>query len=167
MTLHYDIFETQFGWVGLVASDKGLRRSTLPQASPEDCVEELGKALDNAVPSPERFEGLKKKVMAYFDGKAVSFEDEPIDVSDASPFHQAAWDACRSIPMGETRSYKWLAAEAGKPQAPRAAGQSMARNRLAIIVPCHRVIGSDGTLRGFGKGSSQLGLKQRMLDLER
>lgn len=167
MTLHYDIFETQFGWVGVVASDKGLRRSTLPQASPEDCAEELGKALDNAVPSPERFEDLKKKVMAYFDGEAVSFEDEPIDVADASPFHQAAWDACRSIPMGETRSYKWLAAEAGRPQAPRAAGQSMARNRLAIIVPCHRVIGSDGTLRGFGKGSSQLDLKQRMLDLER
>ena len=118
MTLHYDIFETQFGWVGLVASDKGLRRSTLPQASPEDCAEELGKALDNAVPSPERFEGLKNKVMAYFDGEAVSFEDEPIDVADASPFHQAAWDACRSIPLGETRSYKWLAAEAGKPQAP-------------------------------------------------
>ena len=167
MTLHYDIFETQFGWIGVVASDKGLRRSTLPQASPEDCAEELGKALDNAVPSPEQFEDLKKKLMAYFDGEPVSFEDEPIDVADASPFHQAAWDACRSIPMGETRSYKWLAAEAGKPQAPRAAGQSMARNRLAIIVPCHRVIGSDGTLRGFGKGSSQLGLKQRMLDLER
>ena len=167
MTLHYDIFETQFGWIGVVASDKGLRRSTLPQASPEDCAEELGKALDNAVPSPEQFEGLKKKLMAYFDGEPVSFEDEPIDVADASPFHQAAWDACRSIPMGETRSYKWLAAEAGKPQAPRAAGQSMARNRLAIIIPCHRVIGSDGTLRGFGKGSSQLDLKQRMLDLER
>ena len=167
MTLHYDIFETQFGWIGVVASDKGLRRSTLPQASPEDCAEELGKALDNAVPSPEQFEDLKKKLMAYFDGEPVSFEDEPIDVADASPFHQAAWDACRSIPLGETRSYKWLAAEAGKPQAPRAAGQSMARNRLAIIVPCHRVIGSDGTLRGFGKGSSQLDLKQRMLDLER
>ena len=167
MTLHYDIFETQFGWIGVVASDKGLRRSTLPQASPEDCAEELGKALDNAVPSPEQFEDLKKKLMAYFDGESVSFEDEPIDVADASPFHQAAWDACRSIPLGETRSYKWLAAEAGKPQAPRAAGQSMARNRLAIIVPCHRVIGSDGTLRGFGKGSSQLDLKQRMLDLER
>ena len=167
MPLQYDIFETQFGWVGVVASDKGLRRTTLPQASLEDCAEELGNALDNAVPSPERFEDLKKKMVAYFDGEAVSFEDEPIDVADASPFHQAAWDACRSIPMGETRSYKWLAAEAGKPQAPRAAGQSMARNRLAIIVPCHRVIGSDGTLRGFGKGSSQLGLKQRMLDLER
>ncbi|MCH7786564.1 MAG: hypothetical protein IIC22_03540, partial [Chloroflexi bacterium] len=66
MTLQYDIFETQFGWVGLVASDKGLRRTTLPQASPEDCAEELGNALDNAVPSPDRFEGLMKKVMAYF-----------------------------------------------------------------------------------------------------
>ncbi len=97
----------------------------------------------------------------------MGFEAEPIDVEDASPFMQAAWGACRRIPAGETRSYKWLAEQAGRPQAPRAAGQSMARNRLPIIIPCHRVIASDGSLRGFGTGASQLGLKQRLLDLER
>ena len=166
MELFYDIFETPYGWVGVVASSKGLRRTTLPQASPDECAAQLGYEIEMATQLPDGFAELKDKLERYFSGEPVSFEDETIDVDDAAPFHQAAWSACRSIPTGETRSYKWLAEHAGKPQAPRAAGQSMARNRLPIIVPCHRVIASDGSLRGFGKGTSRLRLKQRLLDLE-
>lgn len=166
MTLYFDIFETPYGWMGVVASDKGLRRSTLPQPSPEDCAAQLGSALDGAELDPDRFSSLQEKVIRYLNGEEVTLADVAIDVEDASPFHQAAWKACRSIPKGETRTYKWLATQAGKPLAPRAAGQAMARNRLALIIPCHRVVASDGSLRGFGKGASQLGLKQRLLDLE-
>lgn len=166
MNLYFDILETSYGWMGFVASDKGLRRTTLPQPSPEDCAAQLGKALDGAELAPDRFLALRQKVASYLNGEDVTLADEAIDVEDASPFHQAAWIACRSIPRGETRTYKWLATQAGKPLAPRAAGQAMARNRLALIIPCHRVVASDGSLRGFGKGTSQLGLKQRLLDLE-
>lgn len=165
MTLCYDIFETSFGWIGVVASEFGLRRTTLPQTSPEECAAMLGN-LDGVVPDSERLLEFREQVVRYFNGEDISFSDLKIDVKDATPFHQAAWEACRSIPKGETRTYKWLAQEAGKPQAPRAAGQAMARNRLAIIVPCHRVVGSDGTLRGFGKGASQFDLKRRLLELE-
>lgn len=164
---YYDIFETPAGWMGLVASDKGLRRSTLPQAFPEDCIEQLGAAIADAAPSPARFEDIKYKLARYFEGEEVSFADESIDVADASPFHQAAWQACRTIPKGETRTYKWLAEQAGNALAPRAAGQAMAKNRLAIIIPCHRVIASDGSLRGFGRGRERLDLKQRLIDLEK
>lgn len=164
---YYDIFETPAGWMGLVASDKGLKRSTLPQAFPEDCFEQLGSAVTDAIPSPKRFSDIKEKLVRYFSGEEINFADEPIDVEDASPFHQAAWHACRTIPKGETRTYKWLAEQAGNALAPRAAGQAMARNRLAIIIPCHRVIASDGSLRGFGKGRERLDLKQRLIDLEK
>ena len=152
--------------MGLLASDNGLRRTTLPSPSPEQCVAELGREVDQAVLSPERFERLHERLNRYFQGESLGFEDEPIDVGDASPFLKAAWNACRAIPRGERRSYQWLAAQTGRPRAPRAAGQSMARNRLPIIIPCHRVIGSDGSLRGFGKGKSGLELKRRLLDLE-
>ena len=167
MTLYYDVFETPFGWMGLLASEAGLRRTTLPRSSPDECADELLTGqVGKAVPAPDRFEGLKEKLEMFFEGSPVSFEDEPIDVYDAAPFHRAAWDACRSIPSGETRSYGWLGASVGSPRAARAAGQSMARNRLPIIIPCHRVIAADGTLGGYGKGKSQLALKQRLLDME-
>ena len=167
MTLYYDIVEISFGWMGLLASEEGLRRTTLPQSSPDECVELLGEDVDEAMLAPERFAELREKLEMFFEGRAVSFEDEPVDLGDAAPFHRAAWDACRSIPLGETRSYGWLGVSAGgSPGAARAAGQAMARNRLAIVIPCHRVIAADGTLGGYGDGRSQLALKQRLLDLE-
>ncbi len=166
MKLYYDVFETTAGWMGVLASQNGLRRTTLPQASPDECVTEMGNDVNLAEHEPDMFGELREKLNRFFEGEDITFDDEAIDVDDASPFMQAAWRACRSIPQGETRSYKWLAAQAGRPQAPRAAGQSMARNRLPIIIPCHRVIASDGSLRGFGKGASRLDLKQRLLDLE-
>lgn len=166
MTLCYDVLETSLGWMGILASPAGIRRTTLPQQSPEECVILLGNDAEEASWSPEHFEELKSRLSLYFEGTPVTFEKEPIDVDDASSFLKTAWRACRTIPFGETRSYSWLAEQAGNPRAARAAGQCMARNRLAIIIPCHRVLASGGGLGGFGKDASQLDLKQALLDLE-
>ena len=165
MIVQYDVFETAFGWMGLSLSERGLCRSTLPRQSPDECVAEMG--VSSFDPSGEGLHELEGKLLAYFEGEDVDFADVAVDLGGASLFHAAAWEACRSIPAGETRSYGWLAAQAGSPRAVRAAGQAMARNKLPIIVPCHRVIASDGDLRGFGKGANQLDLKRRLLDLER
>ena len=167
MTLYYyDVVETPLGWMGLLASPTAIRRTTLPETSPEECVALLGHEAAEAQLTPERFEDLTALLALYFKGEPVTFDGQPIDVDDASPFLQAAWRACRSIPFGETRTYSWLAAQAGSPRAARAAGQCMSRNRLSIIVPCHRVVASDGGLGGFGKGARDLDLKQALLDLE-
>ena len=163
---YFDIFETSLGWMGVLASESGLRRTTLPQESPDLCFSLLGPEVEDATNDPERFEGIRARLVTHFEGAPDSFEDLPLDVEDASQFYRAAWRACQSIPHGETRTYQWLAKRAGNSRAPRAAGQSMARNRLPIIVPCHRVIGSDGRLTGFGKGAGQLDLKQRLLNAE-
>jgi len=92
----------------------------------------------------------------------VDFPDE-LDFGSAPPFREAVWQATRSIPFGETRSYGWVAERIGKPNASRAVGQALAANQLAILVPCHRVIGSDGGLCGFGGG---LEMKRSLLDME-
>jgi methylated-DNA-[protein]-cysteine S-methyltransferase len=79
-------------------------------------------------------------------------------------FQKAVWQALQGIPYGETRSYKDIAAAIGRPKAVRAVGMANNRNPIVVIVPCHRVIGHDGSLTGYGGG---LPLKQRLLELER
>ena len=167
MSSYYDVVETPLGWMGLLASARGLRRTTLPRPSPDETIRLLGLDGTDANLDARPFDSLRQRLVRYLSGAVETFADEPIDVDNASIFSRAAWAACRAIPFGETRTYGWLAAQAGRARAPRAAGQTMARNRLPIVIPCHRVIASDGSLGGFGRGTSQLGLKQRLLDIER
>ena len=103
-----------------------------------------------------------KQLAAYFAGRLRRF-DIPLDLR-GTPFQRRVWAELIRIPYGETRSYGELARAIGNPNASRAVGASNGRNPVAIIVPCHRVIGSDGGLCGFGGG---LEYKQRLLALER
>jgi O-6-methylguanine DNA methyltransferase len=91
------------------------------------------------------------------------FDEGHVDLSDLTPFEQAALRAAIQIPRGQTRSYAWVAREIGKPRAARAVGQAMARNPLPVIVPCHRVVDSQGELHNYGYG---IEMKARLLKLE-
>ncbi len=163
---YYHVFQTEQGWVGVLASRSGIRRSTLPCETPEESVISLGSEVSGAIQDRTKLGDVPDLLSAYLAGKEVDFADVELDVDDATEFYVKAWDACRSIPRGETRTYGWLATQAGNPNASRAAGQTMARNRVPLIVPCHRVVGSDGSLRGFGSGSERLDLKRWLLDME-
>jgi O-6-methylguanine DNA methyltransferase len=158
--LYYDLFPTPFGWVALLASERGLRRLSL-RPSPGEALESLGSQVAGAMEGGPLLREVSPRLMAYLRGEAASLERVPLDIGGAPPFFRAAWEACRSIPLGETRSYAWLASRAGRPGA---AGQAMARNPIPIVIPCHRVIGSDGGLHGYGGG---LEVKARLLELER
>lgn len=166
MMTWYDIIDTPMGWTGALASVQGLRRTTLPQATPDECLALLGTEASSAEHTPGRFTRVRDDLLRLFDGEPVEFDGHDIDVGDAPPFHRVAWLACRSIPVGETRSYSWLAAMARRASGARAAGQAMALNRLPLVIPCHRVIASDGGIGGYGRGSNQLGLKRWLLDVE-
>jgi methylated-DNA-[protein]-cysteine S-methyltransferase len=98
----------------------------------------------------------------YFDGKRKNF-DLPLSFN-GTPFQIADWRALLSIPYGETRSYKQIAEQIGSPKACRAVGLANNRNPISIIIPCHRVIGSDSSLVGYGGG---LDIKERLLALEK
>ena len=87
----------------------------------------------------------------------------PADLSAGTPFQQRVWRAIAAIPRGETRSYAWLARKAGKPKAVRAAANACGANPVPLLIPCHRVIASDGSLGGFSCG---LAIKRRLLRLE-
>ncbi|MEW5984756.1 MAG: methylated-DNA--[protein]-cysteine S-methyltransferase [Acidobacteriota bacterium] len=109
-----------------------------------------------------RFDDVRTQLGGYFAGTLRAF-----DLSLAprgTPFQRSVWMALRDIPYGETISYAELATRVGNPRAVRAVGAANGRNPLPIVVPCHRVIGADGSLVGFGGG---LDVKRALLDLER
>jgi methylated-DNA-[protein]-cysteine S-methyltransferase len=87
----------------------------------------------------------------YFAGRINALEQIEADPG-GTPFQRRVWDAMRAIPPGETRTYRDLAAAAGNVKAVRAVGQASGRNPVGIVIPCHRVVGSDGTLTGYGGG---------------
>ncbi len=159
---YYEVLRTSRGWLGVLGSAQGIRRTTLPAGTREAALAGLGPEVSQAQERPGAFARFHGEVEEYFQGRRSRLE-APLDLSGAPEFFRRAWQACRSIPAGETRSYGWLAVQAGRPGAARAAGQAMARNPVPLVVPCHRVVGSDGHLHGFGGG---LPMKAWLLSLD-
>ena len=113
------------------------------------------------LPEPEVIRRAFDQIEEYLAGRRKNF-DVPLHV-EGTPFMRRVWDELCKIPYGETRSYKDIAVAIGRPSAIRAVGMANSRNPIALIIPCHRVIGADGKLVGFGGG---LDMKRRLLDLE-
>ncbi|MHC1547494.1 methylated-DNA--[protein]-cysteine S-methyltransferase [Phyllobacterium sp. K27] len=104
---------------------------------------------------------IQAELDAYFEGKLTTFET-PLALP-ATPFQKQVWSVLQDIPFGETRTYGAIASDLGKPNSSRAVGAANGQNRLAILIPCHRVIGADGALTGYGGGKHR---KRYLLDLE-
>ena len=160
--LNYIIFNTDAGWVGILGSTQGLRRTILPQHSSQEVRLLFGENLNQADWSPHIFQDLMERLSNYFGGHKVTFPDR-IDLSNTTAFQRRVWETTKLIPYGETRSYRWVAEQIEKPKAARAVGQALGRNPLPIIIPCHRVLASNGSLGGFTGG---IEMKKQLLHLE-
>jgi O-6-methylguanine DNA methyltransferase len=162
LVIKFVVVATRFGWVGVGGSEGGLVLLTLPKSSRKAALSEIKELAADAGEDTSAFSDLPNRLQRYFNGKKILFTDR-LDLSSATTFQRAVWNATLSIPYGETRTYAWVAQQIGKPRALRAVGRALARNQFPIIVPCHRVIASDGNLGGFSGG---LVLKKRLLGLE-
>ena len=163
----YAIFLTAWGWAGFAADQKGLRIFILPEEREEDVLFKIKKELkcNNLFEDNRGWESLSKKVKEYYTGKKVDFTDYKLNLDNYTDFKKKILQTVRKIPYGETKSYKEAAEAAGYPRAYRAVGSTMRNNPLPLIVPCHRVIKSDGSLGGFS-GKKRSTLKRKMIDLE-
>lgn len=146
--------DSPLGTLIALADDDGLRALLFPGHHVPPSVEEIPRA-------SEGFEGLVTQLEEYFAGDRQDF-DLPI-APRGTEFQLRAWDALRTIPYGQTRSYGEQAAMLGDRGLARAVGLANNRNPISIVVPCHRVIGADGSLVGYGGG---LATKRFLLDLE-
>ena len=153
------------GWDGgllVRATRRGVREIKFITAAEVRKHQKHEPARDAIAWMPELLEALED----YLGGKRVSFDDYPIDLSGQPPFRRRVQEACRKIPYGKTLTYSQLAAKAGKPAAVRAVGSAMSHNPLPILIPCHRVLRSDGGLGGFSAPGGTT-TKQRLLEMER
>lgn len=151
-------FETSLGWILLGWSPRGLCLLRLLGPDPgEGGADESGEVPDFVARARER-------IREFLEGGAPRFEDLPLDLEGLPPFHRRVLERLRETRPGDRLSYGMLARLAGSPGAARAVGQAMARNPLPILIPCHRVVASDGP-GGFSLFGS-LATKERLLELE-
>jgi len=163
-TLFWDSMPSPRGECVLLASDAGLFWLGTPGASLDNGLNWAKKRGHNEQAMHAThpiLQQAKQELYRYFAGEKITFST-PLDLQ-GTPFQVAVWRELCNIPYGETRSYGELALTIGRPNAPRAVGAANGANPIAIIVPCHRVIGSSGTLTGYGGG---LPTKSWLLQLE-
>lgn len=162
MTLYADWFPTPVGEVVLAVGARGTVKHLYftGRSTRDELLAGLarGEALER---DAARCAGAREQVEEYFRGRRTAF-DLPLD-ADGTPFQKLVWRALLDIPFGETESYGALARRLDRPQASRAVGGANGTNPISLIVPCHRVVGSDGSLTGYGGG---LATKRALLDFE-
>lgn len=162
-TLYYSTWLSPIGPLTLVASERGLIVLEFGVARVSDPGTRVQYPRHTVlVESDEKFSPYRHELEEYFAGELRNFT-VPLDLR-GTDFQMRCWRALLKIPYGETRTYAEQARAVGQPKAFRAVGMANHDNPIAIIVPCHRVIASDGKLGGYGGG---LPLKQKLLDLER
>ncbi|MCL4395153.1 MAG: methylated-DNA--[protein]-cysteine S-methyltransferase [Chloroflexi bacterium] len=160
--INLSVVETSIGWIGLAWSARGLVSLVLPRKSQADAKRDLRRDFPKGIEAANAPAQMVQELTQYASGQQRTF-DVPLDWSSIKPFQRAVLQVTSTIPFGQTRSYAWVAHQIGRPRASRAVGRALATNPIPIILPCHRVIGSDGGLHGYGGG---LPMKAMLLKLE-
>jgi methylated-DNA-[protein]-cysteine S-methyltransferase len=150
--MQYAVITTPMGLLTVASTEKGIASIQFGNSIPRDAVA--------SGESANRETALQ--LTEYFEGKRTRFE-LPLDV-EGTPFQKAVWNELLRIPYGETRSYGDIARAIGRPGAARAVGMANHDNPVAVVIPCHRVVGRDGSLTGYAGG---LHLKAQLLSIER
>jgi methylated-DNA-[protein]-cysteine S-methyltransferase len=158
----YDLVESPVGELFVGVSDRGLCVISY-EADPDLQVERLARGFGSRVlRSPRPIDPTRRQLDEYFAGKRTRF-DLDVDLRLARDFGRTVLDELSRVPFGEVTTYGALAARAGKPRAARAVGTIMNRNPVPIVLPCHRVVGANGSLVGYAGGLER---KQMLLQLE-
>jgi methylated-DNA-[protein]-cysteine S-methyltransferase len=147
----YDLVDSPVGQLLVAAGNRGILRISF-DADIEQHLEWLSRMVGRSVlRAPRHVDAVRRELDEYFEGKRHAF-DLAVDLRGVTPFTERVLAELARIPFGETATYAELAARAGSPKAARAVGMTMNRNRIPIVLPCHRVIGANGSLVGYAGG---------------
>ena len=158
----FDVADTQIGPLLLAVTERGLCRISF-DPEPDRETETLARTFGvRVLRAPRELDSVRRELDEYFEGRRRDF-DLPLDLRGREGFSRDILERISKVPYGEVTTYKSLAVEAGNPRAARAVGTIMNRNPIPIVLPCHRVVGSNGSLVGYGGGLER---KRLLLDLE-
>jgi methylated-DNA-[protein]-cysteine S-methyltransferase len=160
----YCVFDTPIGACGIAWNEHGVTRFRLPEATRAATERRMARTAQAGEPPPS-IAAVIAEVQRYAAGTKVDFASVTLDLPDVVPFHRQVYDAARAVGWGETASYGDLARQIGAPGEAREVGQALARNPIPLIVPCHRILTSDGKLGGFSAPGGTT-TKERLLALE-
>ena len=160
----YATVATSWGYVAIVARDQRLCRLIMPRARQRSAIDQIKSEFPFAKRDDQLLPKLKMSIKAYFLGQKFDFSCQ-VELPGASDFYREILRRCSHIKPGQTVSYGELAQKAGFPGAARAVGTIMARNKVPLVIPCHRVVGADGSMRGYSTVGG-VDLKKRLLQHE-
>ena len=162
-TIFYSCLDSPFGPVYVAKTKKGICFVNLSKISEAGFSSILRKRFQkDAIRNDRELEIVINELLAFFNGSKVNFKSL-LDLNKGTIFQRKVWNKISEIPYGELRTYKWIACEIGNARAVRAVGNAVGKNPVPPIIPCHRVIRSDGNLGGFSSG---IPLKKWLLKLE-
>ncbi len=162
--IHYSCLTPPFGPVFVAKTDNGICYINLSKISEAGFQSLLRKRFQKKpIRDDEKLKSVLNEMLDYFNGNQVNFKAS-LDFGIGTAFQRTVWEKIGEIPYGELRTYKWIASEIGNINAVRAVGNAVGKNPVPPIIPCHRVIRTDGKLGGFSSGIS---LKKWLLRLEK
>jgi methylated-DNA-[protein]-cysteine S-methyltransferase len=163
----FTLFDTPIGMCSLVWKDETVIGLRLPESSADATRARIKRRWPDAEEqtAPPAMKAIIDRVLALLAGKSVDLSDIPLDFGGAPEFHRRAYEIARAIPAGQTMTYGEIAKRLGMPHESREVGQAMGKNPIAIIMPCHRVLGADGKMGGFSANGG-IATKRRILEIE-
>lgn len=162
--IFYTIMDSSIGRLVIASTDRGLIRILLPGEKSSDSLARLQKAYpgEAIIENRDKNRDAVKQLREYFEGTRTVFS-LPMELR-GTEFQKSVWKTVARVPYGQTKSYGDIAREIRKPKACRAVGAANGANPIPIVIPCHRIIGSNGSMTGFGGG---IPLKEKLLGMEK
>jgi methylated-DNA-[protein]-cysteine S-methyltransferase len=164
---HFTLFDAPIGTCSLVWKGDRIVGLRLPEASPAATRARIQRRWLDAEEQapPPAMQAVIDRVLKLLAGEKVDLGDVPLDFGESPDFHRRAYAIARTIPPGQTLTYGEIAKRLGEPHESREVGQAMGKNPIAIIMPCHRVLGADGKMGGFSANGG-VATKRRILEIE-
>ena len=165
--LGFTLFDSPIGTCGLAWSGRGIAGLQLPEKTADATRKRVQRRWPEAIEGepPSGVRRAIERVLLLLKGEAADLADIPLDLEAAPEVHRKVYEVARTIPPGHTMTYGEIAKRLGVPHESREVGQALGRNPVAIIVPCHRVLGADGKMGGFS-ATGGVSTKRRMLEIE-